>query len=276
MSERERDIPNDLVAETRRIWDEKAAFWDEQMGEGNAFARELIGPSVARLLAPRAGDLVLDIGCGNGVISRQIARLGARVIATDFSPRLLELAKARSADFGDQIDYRLLDATDEAALLALGEGRFEGIASSMAMMDMPAIDPLLRAGRRLLRRDGRFVFAIQHPAFNSNAVSLCAESTVLPDGREVERYSVRIFDYLDVPAGRATGMTDEPEPHWYFHRPLHELFGACFAAGFVIDGLEEPRFSGQGGAPRDALSWRNFDGIPPVLVVRIVPKVDGS
>ena len=35
-----------LVAEVRDIWDAKAAFWDEHMGEGNAFQLELIGPAV--------------------------------------------------------------------------------------------------------------------------------------------------------------------------------------------------------------------------------------
>ena len=261
----------DLVTETQRIWEAKAAFWDAEMGEGNAFARELIGPAVARLLSLHGDELVLDVGCGNGVISRTIARRGARVIATDFSPRFLDLARARSADLGDRIEYRLVDATDEAQLLALGEGRYDAVVSTMAMMDMPAIDPLLRASRRLLAPGGRFVFAIQHPAFNSNAVTLCSETELLPDGHEMTRYSVRVFDYLHVPAGKATGMSGEPEPHWYFHRPLHELFGACFAAGFVIDGLEEPGFAPR-DEPLDIASWRNFTGIPPVLVVRLTPR----
>ena len=42
-----------LIAEVRDIWDAKAAFWDEHMGEGNAFQLELIGPAVERLLAVR-------------------------------------------------------------------------------------------------------------------------------------------------------------------------------------------------------------------------------
>jgi hypothetical protein len=140
----------------------------------------------------------------------------------------------------------------------------------MAMMDMPKIDPLLRASRRLLADGGRFVFAVQHPAFNSNAVALCSETAALPDGREETRWSVHVSDYLLVPPGKATGMVGEPEPHWSFHRPLHELFGACFSAGFVIDGLEEPGFARRDEPLRSA-SWRNLVGIPPVLVVRLVP-----
>lgn len=63
-------------------------------------------------------------------------------------------------------------------------------------------------------------------------------------------------------------MPGEPNPHYYFHRPLHELFGVGFASGFVVDGLEEPRFPEETGAPHP-LSWRSFRNIPPVVVVRM-------
>lgn len=249
---------DDLVAETRRLWDAKAAFWDAAMGEGNALANDLIGPAVERLLAIHFGDRVLDAGCGNGVISRRLARLGAKVTGVALSARFLDLARARSAERGDRIDHRLVDATDEAQLLALDEGSFDAIVSTMAMMDMPTTDPLLRAGKRLLAAGGRFVFAIQHPAFTSNAVTLCSETVTLPDGREATRYSVRVSGYLHVSEGKAIGMIGEPGPHWCFHRPLHELFGACFASGFVIDGLEEPgsrRGSSRCVPPGVATSW---------------------
>jgi hypothetical protein len=74
-----------------------------------------------------------------------------------------------------------------------------------------------------------------------------------------------------VPAGKGTGMPGEPEPHWYFHRPLHELFGAFFQAGFVLDGLEEPALVTQNQNPHEP-SWSNLPGIPPILAARFVPR----
>jgi SAM-dependent methyltransferase len=259
-----------LVAEVRDIWDAKAAFWDERMGEGNAFQLQLIGPAVERLLTLRPEEQILDIGCGNGVTSRRLAHLGARVVAIDSSSQFLELARSRSQDLSHRIEYRLVDATDEKQLLALGEGRFDALVCNMVLMDIPVIDPLARAAVRLLRPGGRFVFAVQHPAFNSNAVRLCAESETRGDGIEVTRHAVKLSDYLVVPAGKGPGMPGEPEPHWYFHRPLHELFGAFFRAGFVMDALEEPALTTQDANPRE-LSWSNLPGIPPVLVARLVP-----
>jgi 2-polyprenyl-3-methyl-5-hydroxy-6-metoxy-1,4-benzoquinol methylase len=260
-----------LVAVVRDIWDAKAAFWDERMGEGNQFQLQLIGPAVERLLALRPEEHILDVGCGNGVTSRRLAHLGARVVAIDASARFLELARSRSQDLSDRIEYRLVDATDEAQLLALGEGRFDALVCNMVLMDLPVIDPLVRAGRRLLAPHGRFVCAVQHPAFNSNAVRLCAETETRGDGVEVTRHAVKLSDYLAVPAGKGTGMPGEPEPHWYFHRPLHELFGSFFRAGFVLDGLEEPALTPGDTNPHE-LSWSNLPGIPPVLVARFVPR----
>ena len=98
----------------------------------------------------------------------------------------------------------------------------------------------------------------------------CAETETRDDGIEVTRHAVKMSDYLVVPAGKGTGMPGEPEPHWYFHRPLHELFGAFFQAGFVLDGLEEPALETRNANPHE-LSWSNVPGIPPVLVARFVP-----
>jgi 2-polyprenyl-3-methyl-5-hydroxy-6-metoxy-1,4-benzoquinol methylase len=261
-----------FVDDVRRIWDAKAAFWDERMGDGNDFQLVLIGPAVERLLDVKPGERVLDVACGNGVTSRRLAQLGAQVVAVDYSAELLARARARSSP-SDRIDYRLVDATDESQLLALGEGAFAALLCNMAIMDMPAIDPLMRAAARLLAPGGRLVFSVQHPAFNSNAVSLCAETHLRDDGREVMSHAVRISDYLNVPPGKGTAMLGEPEPHWYFQRPLQELFGACFQAGFVLDGLEEPAFPFQEADSR-AVSWRNLPGIPPVLVARVVRRGD--
>ncbi len=262
----------DLVAETRAIWDGKAEFWDARMGDGNAFQRRLVGPAAERLLAVRAGETVLDVACGNGVFARRLAELGANVVATDFSARFLDLARARPTPHVDRIDYRLVDATDEAQLLALGEGRFDAAVCNMALMDMPTIDPLLRALARVLTPAGRFVFTVQHPAFNSNGIRLGVEETEC-DGRFVETRFVKGVAYLGLPAGKGPGVPDEPAPHWYFHRPLGVLLGACFAAGFVLDGLEEPAFT-----PDDVddswLSWLNFPEIPPALVARVRRPVE--
>src|SRR5215216_5564748 len=183
------------------------------MGEGNAFQRILVGPATERLLDVRQGETVLDVACGNGVFSRRLAEFGASVVATDFSEKFVELARARTerAGYGHAVEYLVADATDEERMLALGEGRFDATVCNMALMDMPTIDPLMRALRRLLKPKGRFVFSVQHPAFNSNAIKLILEEEDR-EGALVETYSIKVTDYLHVPPGKGGGMPGEPVP----------------------------------------------------------------
>jgi 2-polyprenyl-3-methyl-5-hydroxy-6-metoxy-1,4-benzoquinol methylase len=259
-----------LNRETRQIWDLKADHWDGRMGEGNAFHRVLVGPAAERLLAVRPGELVLDVACGNGVFSRRLAALGAHVVGTDFSARFLELARARTTEHAERVEYRLVDATDEAQLLALGEGRFDAAVCTMALQDMVVIEPLLRTLPRLLTPAGRFVFAVPHPAFNYPGGTLVGLELDDRQGQLVETRYVKITRYLDVPPVKGMGMVGEPAPHYYFHRTLSRLFGACFAAGFFLDGLEEPAFPTE-SASGQPLGWRHFTVIPPVLVARLRP-----
>lgn len=265
-----RGDPRQLNRETRELWERKARFWDERMGEGNRFQEVLVGPASEDLLGVRPGELVLDLACGNGVMSRRLARLGATVVGTDFSPTLLERARARTTEHADRVEYVLADATDEAQLLALGEARFDGAVCNMALHDIADIGPLMRTLPRLLKPAGRFVFSVPHPAFNFPLGSKAALEEEDRDGDLVEVRYIKVSNYLRVPPAKGAGMPGEPAPHYYFHRPLHALLGACFGGGFALDGLEEPAFGPEDEAGRP-LGWASFKDIPPVLVARLRP-----
>ncbi len=259
--------PKALNQETRDIWNQNATFWDEKMGDGNQFQKILVGPASERLLNLKPGELVLEIACGNGVFARHLAQLGAQVIATDFSEQLIERAKARTTEHADRIEYRVVDATNEDQLLALGKRRFDAVVCNMAMMDMVTIEPLMNAASQLLKADGRFVFSIMHPCFNNAGVKLVMEEEDR-DGEIVVVHSVKISKYKGMSAQKGIGIIGQPAPHYLFHRPLSVLFNTCFQAGFVLDGLEEPAFGAEDSGER-WFSWANFKEIPPVLVARL-------
>ena len=69
----------ELSEDNRRIWDTNAFWWDDKIGDGNAFQEVLIEPAMERLLEIRPGDRVLDIACGAGRFARHMAELGATV-----------------------------------------------------------------------------------------------------------------------------------------------------------------------------------------------------
>ena len=110
--------------ETRRIWDANAHWWDDQIGDGNDFQTLLIEPASERLLGISAGEIILDVACGAGRFTRRMAELGARVVAFDQSAMFIERALERTPKDAP-IEYHVLDAAKDDALLSLGKGRFE-------------------------------------------------------------------------------------------------------------------------------------------------------
>jgi len=257
-----------LIDKTQAIWDQKAAWWDEFMGDdGNDFHRNLIRPPVEELLALQPDELVLDAACGNGLFARRMASQGAQVVAFDGSQVFLDSAKARGGAENEQIDYRLVDATKLDQMLALGEGRFDAAVCLMAIMDIPVIEPLFQAMHRLLKPGGRFVFATAHPCFSTVGNQRVVEMDE-SNGEMVATYSIKISTYIQSSYGKGVGVIGEPVPHYYFDRPLNHLFKAGFDAGLVVDGFEEPTFEGK-PEPARPFSWINYKDIPPTIVVRM-------
>lgn len=249
--------------ETRQAWNENAAFWDERMGEGNDFVEVLLWPATERLLALEGGERVLDIACGNGLTSRRLAALGARVLAFDIADEMIAHARRRPAE---GIEYRTLDATDENALLALG--RFDAALCNMALFDMAGIAPLARALPRILRPEGRFVFSVIHPCFNNPGMVFLHEQE--EQGNEiVTTHSVKIPRYLGTDVAWGHALRGQPAAQPLFHRPLHALLRPFFEQGFVLDALEEPAFPPD-HPPGDTLAWDGrYCEIPPVLIARL-------
>lgn len=253
-----------LVEESRSIWDRNAEVWDSRIEEPTSWQKVLIAPMSERLLGLQPGETVLDIACGNGIFSRRMAELGAYVVAADFSPRLVELARSRSMEHAGRIEYHVADATDEAQLLALGERRFDAAVCNMALMDMPAIEPLYRAVSRMLKPGGRFVFSVSHPCFNTTSTTMTAERDT-ETGEVI--YPIRVASYLTTRQAMGVALREQPAKQYYWDRPLSVLLGAAFAAGLVLDALEEPPFR-RDTPTVERLDWSNYD-MPPVLFARL-------
>lgn len=257
----------DLHDRIRRAWEHNAAFWDEGMAEGNDWVRLLVGPATDRLLEVRSGERLLDVACGNGVMARRYRALGADVTGVDVSAPLIELARRRSEGLG--IRYLTGDATDPTTLAELGP--HDAVLCSMALFDMAEIEPLFRAVPHLLRPGGRFVFSLTHPCFNNPWTVQFAEQEDR-DGSLVDVYGVKVTRYRSTAVREGLAMPGQPVPHPYVHRALSTVLGTGFAAGLVLDGLEEPTFPPTyrgGGTP---LSWNGrYAELPTVLVARMRP-----
>jgi 2-polyprenyl-3-methyl-5-hydroxy-6-metoxy-1,4-benzoquinol methylase len=118
--------------------------------------------ALLELLGPVAGLRVLDVACGHGRITRELARRGADVTGIDISASLI--SKARETEQNEPLDIRYIHA-DVGTSAALGNAEFDAATCNFGLSDIDSLDAAVGAVSRALRPRGYFTFSILHPCF---------------------------------------------------------------------------------------------------------------
>jgi SAM-dependent methyltransferase len=129
-----------------------ASRWSATDYAANAGFVPALGAAALALLAPKAGEMILDIGCGDGTLTQQIGASGARVIGLDASPEMVEAARAKGVD-AFVADAQALGLETQLARF----GRFDAAFSNAALHWMLDPGAVARGVFALLRPGGRFV-----------------------------------------------------------------------------------------------------------------------
>lgn len=211
------------TADLRVAWEQQAAAW-------LAWARTPGHDSYWQFhrdqfleLVPPPGKRTLDLGCGEGRLSRDLKRLGHDVVAVDASPVLL----AAAAEADPEIETHLSDA----AALPFGEGSFDLVVAFMSLQDVDDFEGAIRETSRVLRGGGRFCLAIVHPLNSAGRF----------DGDEADSPFTITGSYLDRSYYADSVVRDGLEIDFVSaHRPLEAYTEAIAEAGFLIERLREP------------------------------------
>jgi trans-aconitate methyltransferase len=140
--------------------------WSARRYAETAHFVPLLGAAVLELLAPSAGERILDLGCGDGVLTEKILASGATVVAVDAAPDMAAAARARG------IDARVMEGQSLTF-----DAEFDAVFSNAALHWMLPPEAVLAGVRRALKPAGRFIGEMG--GHNNTAAIIVALSAVL-------------------------------------------------------------------------------------------------
>ena len=217
---------------------ERTDHWSSDRYEAHARFVSDLGAGVLGWLDPQDGERILDLGCGDGALTRRLVAAGAEVVGTDFSADMVAGAQALG------LDARVGDGHALAF-----DREFDAVFSNAALHWMTRPDAVIAGVARALKPGGRFVAEFGGHG-NVAAIRVALSSAI----------------------ERATGQRNAPGGIWYFpscaeHRARLE------AGGLAVDRIELiPRPT---PIPSDMAGWLEtlaapvLAGVPEELRIQV-------
>jgi trans-aconitate methyltransferase len=179
------------------LYDDRAAFVSE------------LATDLVHWLRPRAGERILDLGCGTGTLTAQIAGQGAHVTGIDRSTEMIESARAKYAE----PSFEVADGQDLSYV-----AEFDAVFSNAALHWMPRANDVLRGVQRALVPGGRFVAEFGGAGCVQTVVNAVADIL-----REWEIDPAPFLSWFFPSPGRYAGLLESsglvPRELRYFERP---------------------------------------------------------
>ena len=221
---------------SREHWERQASNWAAWAREPDFDAYWKYSPGFFELV-PEPRGRTLEVGCGEGRVTRDLVRRGHHVTAVDVTAELLKLArKADGQNRFVRCDGAALPFTDES---------FDLVVFYNSLMDVDDMETSVREAARVLKPRGRMCACVTHPiadagAFDSDERFLITDTYLGPRR------------WLELPVAR-DGLTMNFSGWAY---PLEAYFKAFESAGFAVEALREPAGEGRWQRIPLFLMWR--------------------
>ena len=205
------------------------AAWDDQSEAWTRWARAPMHDSYWRFgrtaffeLLPEPGRLTLDVGCGEGRVSRDLANLGHRVVGIDASRSMVQGAISAAPHIPALVA--------DAAAMPFASGCSDLVVAYMSLQDMNRMPAAIRETGRVLAPGGHLCLAVVHPINSAGQFeSLDPAAPFVIEGSYLDAHH-----YADAIERNGLRMTFTS-----IHHPLEAYFKALGAAGFLTETLRE-------------------------------------
>jgi SAM-dependent methyltransferase len=203
-------------------WETHSGWWQHHFTDGaDPEYEEQILPLVDELLA--GSRRVLDIGCGEGQVSRRMTTNGSSVVGLDPTANQLVTASERGGG------VRYMRAGADA--LPVASASFDAVVICLTLEHLDPFEPAIHEVARVLAPGGCFALFLNHPL-------LQAPDSGWVDDHILEEQYWRVGPYLpdDVAMEEVAPGIDLP----FMHRPLHRYVNTMADCGLLIEHMSEP------------------------------------
>ena len=204
-----------------------------------------IMPNMLKFIGDVKGQKVLDLGCGEGGYSRELAKRGAQLVSVDCSAKAVAYATAFANEEYLCIEHFVRYSND---LFDIESEQFDLVLCSMMLMDCEDFEGTLREAVRVLKPNGRLFASVLHPCFDGNH-----ESGIGRQGIGVDRQVV-VMNYFE-PKEWEAPLWGGTIPVIWRHRTMEEYVKAFLKAGLTIVDLNEPRPTEEQAQMSVAMAW---------------------
>lgn len=244
-------------------WKGVSDWYDSIVGEkGHFYHQHVILPNVLRLLNLRPKDRLLDLGCGQGVLSRQLPR-GVEYVGIDIAESLL--AAARRYPGSERKSFIRGDLTQPWPLS--GQAPFTHAACILALQNIEKPEVVFEELAKVVTPNATVVFVLNHPYFRIPRQSRWGfDEATKTQTRELFSYMSPQRIPIVTHPGKGGAQT------WSFHRPLSDYTKMSHQHGFVIETIEEwcsPKESTGSAARHENKARREF----PLFMALILRSV---
>jgi 2-polyprenyl-3-methyl-5-hydroxy-6-metoxy-1,4-benzoquinol methylase len=205
-----------------------AEFWVKIIREKlDRYRIELTDEVVLRAIGPCDDLKVLDAGCGEGYLSRELTRRGAKVTGLDHSVELIAAGKAEAT----RLQLSIKHYVAEIETIPENDNTFDVVVCNHIMTDLSDPSPALKEIGRVTKSGGKLVILMLHPCFYTGSNDEHSDAGVSASTYFITRVVAQQF--------RVAGINSPGEVKNTF-RPLEQYTAAVFEAGFILTGLSEP------------------------------------